>query len=251
MRSSVGRSLTVGSLFAGIGGFDLGLERAGHRVKWQVEIDAYCQRVLAKHWPHIQRYGDINTIDWASVEPVDLICGGFPCQPFSIAGRRKGQGDNRYLWPEVVRCLSTARPPWFLGENVPGIITMALDQVYSDLEGLGYTVRSLCIPACAVNAPHKRQRVWIIAYNHSQRREGSSTETVQRVSSVRRVQDVGSLTDLCGRPDIPKPLIRGGRDGVPYRMDRTRGLGNAIVPAIAEIIGNYIGRVEHEVVCGS
>ena len=128
-----GGIVRVGSLFAGIGGFDLGLERAGFEIAWQVEIDGYCQRVLAKHWPNVQRYGDIKTIDWGTIEPVDLVCGGFPCQPFSLAGQRRGTADDRYLWPEVVRCLGTLRPTWFLGENVPGIIRMELDTVLSDL----------------------------------------------------------------------------------------------------------------------
>jgi len=156
--------MTVGSLFAGIGGFDLGLERAGMEIRWQVENNLWCQRVLAKHWPNVTRYGDIKQVDWHTIEPVDLVCGGFPCQPFSLAGKRKGFDDDRYLWPEVVRCLDAVRPTWFLGENVPGIIKVALDQVCADLEALGYTVQPICVPACAVDAPHQRQRVWILAY---------------------------------------------------------------------------------------
>ena len=146
--------LTVGSLFSGIGGFDLGLERAGMRVEWQVENNEFCREVLKKHWPKVPCHYDITQIDWRDIPRVDLVCGGFPCQPFSLAGKRAGKADDRYLWPEVVRCLDTLRPTWFLGENVPGIITLALDQVCADLESLGYTVWPVCIPACAVDAPH-------------------------------------------------------------------------------------------------
>lgn len=155
--------MTVGSLFSGVGGFDLGLERAGMTVKWQVEIDEFCNRVLAKHWPDVKRYRDIKTIGGEELEPVDVICGGFPCQPFSAAGKRRSKQDDRYLWPEMLRVISAVRPTWVIGENVAGIISLALDDVLSDLENEGYACQSFIIPACAVNAPHRRDRVWIAA----------------------------------------------------------------------------------------
>jgi DNA (cytosine-5)-methyltransferase 1 len=164
--------LTVGSLFSGIGGFDLGLERAGMRVIWQVENNGFCRSVLRQRFPGVPCYDDIKAIDWdLFTETPDLICGGFPCQPFSQAGKRRGTADDRYLWPEVVRCLDTLRPAWFLGENVPGLINMALDTVCTDLESLGYAVWPVCLPACAVDAPHRRDRLWIVAYA---RRQGQS-----------------------------------------------------------------------------
>jgi DNA (cytosine-5)-methyltransferase 1 len=153
------------SLFAGIGGFDLGLERAGMQCVGQVEIDKKCQAVLAKHWPNVKRMGDIREVKGDEFGPVDLICGGFPCQPFSHAGKRKGEADNRYLWPEMVRVIAAVGPAWVLGENVAGIISMALDKVHSDLESIGYQVQSFIIPACAVDAPHRRDRVWIVAHS--------------------------------------------------------------------------------------
>lgn len=156
--------MRVGSLFSGIGGFDLGLERAGMRIEWQVENNEFCREVLKKHWPKVPCHYDIKAIDWRDIPRVDLICGGFPCQPFSLAGKRRGQADDRYLWPEVVRCLDALRPRWFVGENVPGIINLALDEVCADLESLGYTVWTVCLPACAVDAPHIRQRVWVVAH---------------------------------------------------------------------------------------
>ena len=156
--------MKVGSLFSGIGGFDLGLERAGFDIAWQVEIDEYCRQVLKKHWPAVPCHYDIRSIDWEFIQPVDLVCGGFPCQPFSLAGKRRGAADDRYLWPEVVRCLSVLRPTWFLGENVFGLLHLGIEQVCADLEALGYSVAVLGIPACAVDAPHIRQRVWIVAH---------------------------------------------------------------------------------------
>ena len=162
--------LTFGSLFAGIGGFDLGLERAGMVCKWQVETDSYCNKILEKHWPYVKRYSDIRTVG-NDLETVDLICGGFPCQPFSVAGKQKGDKDNRYLWPEMLRVIAQKRPAWIIGENVAGIIPMALDRVLFDLENQGYATRTFVIPACAVDAKHRRDRVWIIANSLRERRQ--------------------------------------------------------------------------------
>lgn len=138
--------LTVGSLFSGIGGLDLGLERAGMEVRWQVEIDPYCQRVLAKHWPNVTRYGDIKTIDWTEVEPIDLVCGGFPCQPVSLAGKRRAQDDPRWLWPEFARCLRVLRPRFALLENVPGILTAGFGSVLADWPASGLMRAGRCYP---------------------------------------------------------------------------------------------------------
>jgi len=150
-------------LFAGIGGFSLGLERAGMQCVGQVEIDPFCQRVLAHHWPAVKRIGDIHDVTAESFGAVELVCGGFPCQPFSCAGKRKGKEDDRYLWPEMLRVIAAYRPAWVVGENVTGIISMELDNVLSDLEAENYETESFIIPACAVDAPHRRDRVWIVA----------------------------------------------------------------------------------------
>jgi len=158
-----GDVVKVGSLFSGIGGFDLGLERSGMEITWQVEIDPFCNKVLAKHWPNVKRYGDIKNV--TNLEPVDLICGGFPCQPYSCAGKRKGKDDDRALWPEMLRVVSEVKPRWIIGENVAGFIDMGLDDCISDLENQGYEVQAFIIPACAVNAPHRRDRVWICAHS--------------------------------------------------------------------------------------
>lgn len=161
---------TFGSLCSGIGGMDLGLDRSGMRIKWQVELDPFRQHILAKHWPDVPRFGDIRGVGRHNLSPVDLICAGFPCQPFSNAGKQRGDKDDRYLWPEVLRVIAELRPAWVLLENVPGIIKLALDTVLSDLEAAGYEAAPLVIPACAVGAPHRRDRVWIVAYADSYRR---------------------------------------------------------------------------------
>ena len=130
--------LTVGSLFSGIGGFDLGLERAGMRVVWQVENDAYCRKVLAKHWPDVPCYEDIHDCGAHNLEEVDVICGGFPCQPVSVAGKQLAQDDERWLWPEFARLVGELRPRHVFVENVPGILVRGLGDVLGDLAALGY-----------------------------------------------------------------------------------------------------------------
>lgn len=168
--------MKVLDLFSGIGGFSLGLERAGMQTVAFCEIDKFCQKVLKKHWPHVPIHEDITKLDGKQYAgTVDLICGGFPCQPFSVAGKQKGKDDNRHLWPEMLRIIKEVQPTWIIGENVPGIINMELEQVCIDLEAQGYEVQALIIPACAVNAPHKRNRVWILAHSTSRRWNGGSS----------------------------------------------------------------------------
>lgn len=159
--------MNFGSLFSGIGGIDLGLERAGMTCKWQVEIDDFCNKVLEKHWPKVKRYRDVREVGKHNLEPVDLIAGGFPCQPHSVAGKRRGKDDDRNLWPEYLRIIREVKPRWVVGENVPGIITTMLDDVLSDLEGADYSPTVFNIPACAFGANHIRRRIFIIAYANS------------------------------------------------------------------------------------
>ena len=157
--------LTHLDLFSGIGGFALAAEWAGFRTIGFAEIDTYCQNVLKKHWPDVPITEDVRNVSRTSVtEPVTLITGGFPCQPFSVTGKRRGKEDNRYLWPAMCRVIEELKPHWVLGENVAGIINMELDTVLSDLERISYTTQTFIIPACAVNAPHRRDRVWIMAH---------------------------------------------------------------------------------------
>lgn len=154
------------SLFAGIGGFDLGLERAGMECVAQAEIDPFCLKVLEKHWPNVARFTDVRECGKHNLPPADLICGGFPCQPHSVAGKRRGAADDRDLWPEYRRIIGECRPDWMLAENVPGIRTTILDQVLSDLDDLGYSAGTLVVPACSFDAPHRRERIFIIAHPH-------------------------------------------------------------------------------------
>src|SRR6266545_3317230 len=155
------------NLFAGIGGLDLGLERAGWSCVGQVEIDPYCQRVLAKHWPQVPRWSDIKELHPDELPRADLICGGFPCQPVSVVGRGLAQEDERWLWPHVARLVRHLRPAWVLLENVPGLLARGMGDVLGDLAACGYDTEWDCVPASTVGAPHRRDRVWIVAYPHS------------------------------------------------------------------------------------
>ena len=165
------------SLFAGIGGFDLGLERAGMTCAGQVEINLFCQRVLACHWPDVMRVSDIREVNGYEFKEIDLICGGVPCQPASCAGKRRGTQDDRWLWPEALRVVSAIRPSWLLFENVRGLTSLeqgvVFDNLLTEMEDLGYEVQPLIIPACGVDAPHRRDRVWIVAHTWSGRFCGS------------------------------------------------------------------------------
>ena len=232
-------SLGVGSLFSGIGGLDLGLERAGMEVRFQVEIDDYCRRVLAKHWPNVARYGDIKTIDWTEVEPVDLICGGFPCQPVSLSGKRLAQEDERWLWPEVARCLRVLRPRYVLVENVPGLFRHGMGDVLGDLAALGYDAEWDCIPAALFGAPQLRKRVFVLAHAQGVTKRPGLCPYQSTPVRWRRLGDGRSAGDAW--PD-DADICRVAH-GVPARVDRLRGLGNAVVPQVAEWIGRRIMEV--------
>ncbi len=258
--------MVFGSLFAGIGGLDLGLERAGMTCSWQVEKDEYCRQVLAKHWPDVPRREDIFDSGRKNLQRVELVCGGFPCQPFSHAGKRRGEADDRYLWPEMFRVVQELKPTWFLGENVPGIINMALDQVLDDLESEGYETQALCIPACATDAPHIRERVWILAHAACKRRreEGPPCErSTERTASRSALPDTassrleGPAGEILQRQSTrstcssrmyrgwqPEPNVGRVAHGVPRRVDRLRALGNAVVPQVAEQLGRMILQAE-------
>jgi DNA (cytosine-5)-methyltransferase 1 len=307
--------VNVGSLFTGIGGIDLGLERAGMRIAWQCEVDPWCQRVLAKHWPSVPRYGDIRSID-ATAERVDVLAGGFPCQSSSYAGKRLGSADQRWLWPEFARLVRLLRPRFVLVENVPGLLAPIRErdtgqvigpapvaEVLGDLAACGYDAEWDSIGAVDVGAPHIRKRVWIVAYPRSDgRREGRSGRSDSAGSGERLAEWAfcevladpdGARLEGAGRPGLRQSLGResagsGGRPqgaaladteggteraglcegeprifgrrrpgdldrsrhawqsepdvgrvahGVPARVDRLRGLGNAVVPQVVEWIG--------------
>lgn len=175
--------LTAISLFSGIGGDTIAAQRAGFKTLCFVEWGKFCQAVLRKQWPDIRLYGDINEYDARPYRgKVTLVHGGDPCQPTSLAGQRRGTEDDRYLWPEMLRVIRECRPAWVINENPTGRLTVDFYQVLSDLEGEGYGTRAFVIPACGVNAPHRRDRVYIIAYNDGGRFDygGIEGERIQR-----------------------------------------------------------------------
>ena len=328
-------TLTVGSLFSGIGGLDLGLERAGMTVKWHSEIDPYACRVLKKHWPTVPNLGNIKNIDWSTVEPVDLIAGGYPCQPFSTAGKRQGEKDERHLWPYFLRAIGELRPRYALLENVRGHLSMGFDRVLGDLAEIGYDAEWQIVSAASVGAPHRRDRIVIVAYsNCCDSSDGGQCPSLPSQGACRRDDGAGSGSDSWevsvggtgetpsdvahsdqfigdGRghqnsqrsfrqwPEIQVSFSRSGGNvpnpdsrengwrngsvqqgaglvfgrenigrrtqeyagwqwwevepnvgrvahGIPSRVDRLRGLGNAVVPQVAEIVGRLIMEAHNE-----
>lgn len=301
--------LTHGSLFSGIGGFDLAAQWAGWHNTFQVELDPWCQRILTKNFPNVERHTDIRTFDPAPyADTVDVLSGGFPCQPYSQAGQRKGTDDPRHLWPEMLRVIRTIQPRWVVGENVRGLVNwsggMVFEQVCLDLESAGYTVQPFIFPAASVNAPHERQRVWFVAHttrlsereqaneikpftnsgqtrtqscsssqphphpnhqrqqqpqrpDHKERRwpdhmgkKDSTDPHRQRCSQLhpptlperpRRIS--GHHFDIWHKWTTQPPVCRMD-DGIPHRVDRIRGLGNAIVPQLAFRIFDAINQYE-------
>ncbi len=295
------KRLTHLSLFSGIGGIDLAAERAGFQTVGQCEFADYPYKVLCKHWPDVPKWRDIRTMTGedfharTGLRTVDVLSGGFPCQPFSVAGKRRGTEDGRYLWPEMLRVIKELRPTWVVGENVAGIVNMALDKVLSDLEAEGYETRAFIIPACGVDAPHRRDRVAIVAWHNDGKPNGREPLiAIPREDEGKNAKPCGVCYDVAdsnqqgvqGRPeagntegqraDAVEYALRCGecshvRDpastrfqnrtagqifqpgeeqkpersgwwpiepnvgrvayGVPHRVDRLKGLGNAVVPA--------------------
>ena len=311
--------LTVGSLFSGIGGFDLGLEQAGLKVIWQSEIEPYSCAVLKKHWPDVPNIGDITKVNWKTIERPNILCGGYPCQPFSFAGFRKGNNDPRHLWPEFRKAIRILQPDYAIMENVRGHLSLGFKEVLKDLAHIGYNAEWQVIPASSVGAPHKRERLIIVAYPNNSRKKSSKskidtsgTQVVQKrkvvaQSGTSRCSDIvadtkskqrngrrhlkdsgttqeretvqkqtrrssGSLADTTssnGRDTQPQRVVASSKqttkpreqnrskrpkiyrwksepnvgrvaDGVPSRVDRLKGLGNAIVPQVAQLIGEQI-----------
>jgi DNA (cytosine-5)-methyltransferase 1 len=218
--------LRVLDLFSGIGGFSLGLERTGgFKTVAFCEIEPFPRKVLAKHWPQVPCYHDVRDLPFLG--NIDVICGGFPCQPFSsaTAGKRKGTADDRYLWPAMLAAIQRERPAWVIGENVTHIDGMALKQVVSGLEGCGYEVAPpFEIPACAVGHDHWRSRIWILG--HANDKSESKLPIDAKMAEFAK----------------PRSVARGNgkTDGVSRKMDRLKSLGNAVVPQIPELIGRAI-----------
>jgi len=296
------KQLTVGSLFSGIGGLDLGLERAGMKVIWQSEIDPYANRVLAKHWPGTPNYGNIKEIDWDEIERPNIICGGYPCQPFSQAGKRRGEKDPRHLWPWVREAISQLQPDYAILENVRGHLTLGGTTVLGELATIGYDAEWRVVSAASVGANHRRDRIIIVAHPNDAgshrspvfpaetgvnalgwigRRGADVADTNgERLERQRAQQQTAGLArsgqnegksvadtdcEQLGKRRLAQnagqtggsrvyhgkrqegydgwqwwqtePNVGRVANGVPSRVDRLRGLGNAVVPQVAEIIG--------------
>jgi DNA (cytosine-5)-methyltransferase 1 len=276
---------TLGSLFAGIGGIDLGFERAGFKTVWQVEIDPYCRKVLQRHFPDAERFEDVKEVGKHNLKPVDVIAGGFPCQDISNAGRQAGiTGERSGLWKEYARIISELRPKFVLVENVAALLGRGIDVVCGDLAEIGYDTEWTIISAADVGAPHLRERVWLLAYPGRERiyerrwnsNAGEESGLLQRITrdELQRKQEIPSkvLADtfsfgqqrsresfntgntetdkkreasnafdvrIGGKWPVEPDILRVAY-GVPNRVDRLKGLGNAVVPQIPELIARRI-----------
>jgi DNA (cytosine-5)-methyltransferase 1 len=236
-------------LFAGIGGFDLGFERAGMVCKWQVEIDPFCQAVLAKHWPDVRRWTDIRTLFTTSPQraadwKVDVICGGFPCQDISNAGERNGIDSERSgLWRDYVRIVDVVRPRFVVVENVAALLVRGMGRVLGDLAALGYDAEWDCLPAAAFGARHLRDRVFIIASSGAMDNGNSVNARCfsGQPEAVRRWREnTGIRCSVGWGPWAAESGVGRTAHGIPKRVDRKRGVGNAVVPAIAEWLGRRV-----------
>lgn len=238
------------SLFSGIGGFDLAAQWMEWENVFHVERDPFCQKVLSHHFPKSDSYEDIKTFDGtAYAGRVDILSGGFPCQPFSAAGKRAGTSDDRYLWPEMFRVIREIGPRYVVAENVRGLLSwndgLVLDTVCADLEGEGYQVLPVVLPAASVNAPHRRDRIWIVATNAN----GAGLEHRIPRHEAQGTRQTGEPRNDCpkygsGWQDFPTVApVCGGDDGLPSRLDgitfpkwrreSIKAYGNAIVPQVA------------------
>ena len=240
-------------LFSGIGGFSLGLERAGMRTVAFCEIDPYCRAVLAKHWPNVPCYDDVRTLtaERLAADGIvpDIICGGFPCQDISVAGKGAGlAGERSGLWSEYARLIGELRPRYVLVENVSALRSRGLSRVLGDLAALGYDAEWHCIPASAVGAPHRRDRIWIIANPAGDRCEGQLREAIAQALNDTSSQALGPWNGA-GNPFDYWPQLMGQSelrrvdDGVSSTMDirpRLHAYGNSVVPQIPEAIGRAI-----------
>lgn len=280
-------------LFSGLGGFSLGLEATGgFETVAFCDIEKFSRKVLKKHWPNVKQYKDIKELTYEQIKedtlaPIDIITGGYPCQPFSVAGSQLGEKDKRHLWPDMFRIIKECKPTWVIGENVGGHIKLGLDTVLQDLESEGYSVRAFSISASSIGANHQRERVWIIAHSNVEntRQHGGrikptwNTESIgprtseetqwstntdkingssERATSMgessdtdsQRLQGLGSEQQLrkdeTERPTSWErwwefePNVGRVANGVPQRVDRLKGLGNSLVPAIPYVIGHAI-----------
>jgi DNA (cytosine-5)-methyltransferase 1 len=250
--------ITFGSLFSGIGGMDLGLERAGMVCKWQVEINPFCQRVLAKHWPNVKRHDDITKLTGEELAPVDCIAGGFPCQDISSSGKKVGiTGRKSGLWKDMARIVRHVRPRFIIVENVSAILARGVSTVLGDLAESGYDAEWQCLPVAAFSLPHIRERIFILGYANGYRKPtlpfndeapwlppillNTKCDVGPQLRKVGRIRREGEPVPwVTGRQDGYQPRALGVDDEPPYRLDRLRGIGNSVAPDVAEWIGRRV-----------
>jgi DNA (cytosine-5)-methyltransferase 1 len=255
--------MTHGSLFSGLGGFDLAAEWVGWDNMFHCEWNEFGQKVLKYYWPGAELFTDITKSSFLKyANRIDVVSGGFPCQPFSVTGNRKGKEDNRYLWPEMFRAIKEIQPTWVVGENVPGIINwsrgMVVKEIQTDLESEGFTLLPpIIIPACAVNADHRRDRIWFIAHSNNFRFKREQQQfrkqfqaTLEKPIKTLATHEVRKqFTNF-----LPEPKTVSRTNGIPIKLDgitfskwreeSTKGYGNAIVPQIGFKIYKAIEQYE-------
>lgn len=265
--------ITHASFFSGIGGFDLAAEWLGWETVLHCEINPFGKKVLNYYWPNAKQYDDIKKSDFTIWRGrVDVLSGGFPCQPYSVAGKRLGKEDERHLWPELFRAIREIKPTWVLGENVRGLVNwnrgMVFEEVQADLESEGYEVLPFMVPACAVNAPHRRDRIWFVAYNTDARNESMRPERQDSIygfefttnpdsnercerrmyqdrpgQTERLISECNTWPDWRAWQNFPtQPPVCYGNDGIPSRLDSItfpkwrnesiKAAGNAVVPQV-------------------
>ncbi len=237
--------MKVPDLFSGIGGFSLGLERAGMETAAFCEIEEYPRKVLNKHWPDVPIYGDVRELTAErmrkdGVESIDVICGGFPCQPYSRANwKRQGRGDARDMSCETIRLVSEFEPAVFIGENTEGFVDIGLSPFIDDLEEIGYFAQALSIPACAVGLPTLERHVWIIAAPSSERLQRIVEETIQNIESLQGELQGGNQ-GIGERWHLPESRVYRAGEGLPDWAHRNKALGNAVDPIMPELIGRAV-----------
>jgi len=244
----VAEALTFGSLFAGVGGLDLGFERAGMRCLWQVELDDFCQRVLAKHWPNVERFGDVRECGNHNLAAVDVICGGFPCVDISNAGRREGiEGERSGLWSEFARIIRELRPRYVVVENVAALLGRGMGRVLGDLAACGYDAEWEVLPAAAFGAPHIRDRVFLVAYAKQERQHPGSLSPRVFLEGPTCAESGWWGKRYTNSSDgalwrIPEGDFLAVDDGFPTELDKAciAAMGNAVVPAVAQWVGERI-----------
>jgi len=244
--------MRVLDLFSGIGGFSIGLEKAGFKTVAFCEIDKKARAVLKKHWPDVQIFEDVSQLTKEKLDEhgisVDVICGGFPCQDISVAGKGAGlEGQRSGLWYEYHRLIKEITPQWVIIENVSALRSRGLDAVLRSLFEIGYDAEWHCIPASAVGAPHQRDRIWIVAYANNGGLQGITFARDVESERKKQQEQLERLHASQRELAVPSRSGRGVHDGIPGRVDRLKQLGNAVVPQIPELIGKAIMSVQKEI----